>query len=598
VAYSEDDQLTVGGVANTSVATAQSISPSVPIFGTLGGGEVHYFKFNANAGQLVTFMSYASRLDMNGWDTSLRMRLLGPDGTTELARSGAISPDAPGIDTGLGVSIPATGVYYLACDQDQKGFASGKFGVLLYSPTLPLGAALQTEAEPQGKVGGNDTAATAEALLPGFMYGHYDNPSTNVSASDYYKISVTAAARLHLEIIAARLGAANGGELWDAALSLQDSAGNVLWSSDNTYFLDPSIDYIVTTPGTYYVRVTRSEYATNTASSPYFLYYSPSAYTPVAAAAGTTAATAPVVAYGSDISGSFAAAGSQYFSFSGTAGDVVRLVVQDKSQLQGATTVIDSGATSNTVTPAGPSTGAIASPGSIAVATTQIGVVAAPVLAPSGPVAVKGTGLDAVLLSSDGVSQLALAAANSSATESRVNSRQTILQATGKYYVRVTSGAAGEFGFRVENVTTTSREVEPNDTAATATAIGANGWSSGVISSTTDKDHFRIHGEAGQLVSVSLLAAAGGGMGTALADWGSSLVPVVEVRDAAGNLIATTSADRKGLTNFAESTLHTDTMTETSFRAPTGADYDVTVYDADSQGGAAYFYALHVGKNQ
>jgi hypothetical protein len=618
VAYSEDDQLSVGGVANTSVAAAQAISPNVPVFGQLGAGEVHYFKFTAKAAQAVGVMGYSNRVDVSNWDTSLRIRLLASNGTTEIARSGAVSANANGVDTGVAVLVPTAGTYYLACDQDQRGFASGKFGVLLALPTLPSGL-MQVEAEAAGTVGSNDTAATAETLVAGAMYGHYDNPSTNVSASDYYKISITAPTRVHLEIVASRIGAANGGVLWDPAMTLQSPTGVVLWTSDNTYYLDPAIDYIVTTAGTYYVRVTRSEYATNTGSSPYFLYYAPTPYAPVveAAAASTTAATAPVISYNTDVSGSFTAAGTQYFSYTGTAGDIVRLTLQDNSELQSATGKLTATSTTNTVTASGMTTGTIGSPSGSALApstgtvtatpvsgsTTQVGTVTGPVLSqPSQPITdvpVAGVAiLDAGLLGSDAVTALAVASATSTATESKLNTKQTILQATGKYYVKVTGSAAGKFGFRLDLVTNSSREIEPNDTAATATAIGANGWSSGVIATSADKDHFKIHGELNQLVTVSVLAAAGGGIGTALSDWGSALVPVITIRDGSGNIVASTSADRKGLTNFAESTLHTDSTTETSFRAPAGADYDVTVSDADAQGGAGYFYALHVVKNQ
>ena len=41
-------------------------------------------------------------------------------------------------------------------------------------------------------------------------------------------------------------------------------------------------------------------------------------------------------------------------------------------------------------------------------------------------------------------------------------------------------------------------------------------------------------------------------------------------------------------------------MLETSFRAPAAGDYDVVVADsaANAQGGAGFFYALQVWKNQ
>src|SRR5206468_5740441 len=108
--------------SNISPSSAANISPNVPIFGTLGAAEVHYFKFNGKAGQLFGVEAFANRLDQANWDTSMRIRLIAPDGTTELVRSGGISADANAFDTGTGMSLPATGTYYIACDQDQSGF--------------------------------------------------------------------------------------------------------------------------------------------------------------------------------------------------------------------------------------------------------------------------------------------------------------------------------------------------------------------------------------------------------------------------------------------------------------------------------------------
>jgi hypothetical protein len=592
VAYSEDDAKT-----NTSPASAQAISPNVPIFGTLGAGEVHYFKFVANASQLAAVLSYANRLDQANWDTGLRTRILAPDGVTELARGGSISPNAPSIDSAVGTVLPATGTYYLAVDQDQNGLSSGKFGVLLAIPSASSNITLQVEAEPAGTTGKNDTAATAQALSSGVLAGHYDSGTGGVATSDYYKVTAAANTRVHLELISARAGQA-----WDGTLTLSDAAGNVLSNSDNAFFLDPAIDYVVTTAGTYYVRVGSAAYAGNSSAGSYFLYYAPSAYTAAAkaAAASNTVTTATPFAYNQDITGTFTAAGTQYFSFPGTAGDVVRLSVLDKSQLQSATLLVNPATTSNTVDAWGNTTGTIGSPGS-----PNGYLVAAPVLVPPGssaapaaPTAAAVGTLDAFLLSTDGATRLAQGIASNTATEIKLNTRQTILQLTGKHYIKVTSSAAGKFGLRLDNVASTAREVEPNNTAATGTAIGTSGWSSGVISSSTDQDHFKIPAQAGQLMSVSLLAAAGSGQGTSYGDLGSALVPVVEIRDPAGNLVSSVSADRKGQTNFAETAMHPEAMVEASFRAGAAGTYDVTVSDADSQGGAAYFYALHVWANQ
>ena len=108
-----------------------------------------------------------------------------------------------------------------------------------------------------------------------------------------------------------------------------------------------------------------------------------------------------------------------------------------------------------------------------------------------------------------------------------------------------------------------------------------------------------MHAEAGELVTVSLLAAPGLGTGTALSDWGSALMPKLEVHDPSGALLSLTAADRKGSFNFAESAQVAQApMIETAFRAPAAGAYDVVVSDSDGQGGPTYFYALRVWGNR
>ena len=432
VAYSENEPNapttstgTPATSSNISPSSAATISPNVPIFGTLGAAEVHYFKFAGKAGQLFGVEGFANRLDQANWDTSLRIRLLASDGTTELARSGGAGGDSNAFDMALGISLPTTGTYYLACDQDQSGFASGKFAILSTFYTLPSGAVFQTELEGVGVTGKNDTIATAEAMVPGIMYGHYDNATGNVTSPDFYKISVTAAARVQLELFSSRLGAFSGSKIWDGALQLQDSAGNILARSDNAAFLDPRIDYTVTTVGTYYVKVTRADYSTNTANSTYALQYGATAFTATAqaAAASTTAATAPAIVYGTNYTGSFTAAGTQYFAFTGTKGDVVRLVLNDKSSLQSVTLAANPAAATTTVTASGLTSGLLASPGTAApvvpagTAAVIPVAVASPVLVIPAPssAAVASSGVDATLVASDGVTAVPLAVASATA---------------------------------------------------------------------------------------------------------------------------------------------------------------------------------------
>jgi Bacterial pre-peptidase C-terminal domain len=557
------------GVPGTTTSTAAVISPKVPLFASMAPGDVHYYKFSATAGQHLTVSSYANRLDNPNWDTSLRVRLLAPDGTTEIARAAGINGDGPGVDNGLLlVRLPQDGDYYLVCDADNSGFQAGTYA-LLTTLVVDPGISLQKETEAWGATGVNDTIATAQKLSAGTMYGHYDSTATGGATSDFYAITIVNPVRVRVDLNAARSGAPYGDRPWVGRLELQDSTGAVLWGNDRSYGLDPAIDYVITKAGTYYVRVTTSNVQPNAYSSPYFLNYASTPYTAVAeTATNTTTAGATTVAYNSDVTGTFAGPGTHWFAFGGTAGDVVRLIVQDRTVLQGATLGLPP-----------------------------------PAQAPA-PVAPTS---DMSFVQADGVTVLPAATSPMDATKSLLNYRQTILPSTATYFVRVQSNTAGKFGLRLEKVTATGREVEPNDTAATATVMPASNWVSGTIGTTGEQDHFRVHADAaGQLVTVSVLAANGAGLGSFLSDWGSSLIPSIEIRDAAGNLLSATSADRKGATNFAETLQHplvaqisnVPPTVQTSFRAPAAADFDVMVTDADGQGGANYFYALQVGKNQ
>jgi hypothetical protein len=394
---------------------------------------------------------------------------------------------------------------------------------------------------------------TAQPLQPGLLYGHFDPPTAAGSAFDFYKIQVASAMRIRIDLAAARNGAAYGDALWDASLDLLDPSGAVLWSNDDTYSKDPLIDYVVTKAGTYFVRVGRSAKPGNTARSPYMLTFVQLPYLPAAESAKNTARSAAMpIQYGAEVAGNFATAGDHFFSFAGAAGDVVRLVAEGKDQLQSATLSLT------------PNAG----------------------------------GADAVLLGTDGVTQLAVGVTVGSSSESKLNLRQTILQTSGTYYVRVRSNAAGRFGLRLDRIAATVREREPNDTAALATLADPSGWMSGVIASAGDVDHFRIHAIAGQLVTVAAFAAPGGGSGTSLADFGSALMPTLQIRDALGNVLSTSSADRQGSVNFAETDQRPEEMVEAAFRAPATADYDVAISDADGQGGPTSFYALQVRVNQ
>src|SRR3954447_14470446 len=399
VAYSQDV-----GAAGSTPATAPVISPKVPLFSSIAPGDVQYYKFFATLGQQLSVSTYANRIDNSNYDTSMRVRLVAPDGSTELVRAAATTPDSPGVDNGISLmSIPKDGDYYLACDVDQGGYLSGTYAMLMTLAVNP-GISLQTEAEAPGATGKNDTIATAQKLSAGTLYGHYDTTATGAATSDFYAITVVNPVRVRLDLNAARSGAAVGDRTWIGHLELQDSTGAVLSANEKSYGLDPAVDYVITKAGTYYVRVTGSADPASGFNSPYFLNYQATPYAPATeSTTNTTSAGAMTLAYNSDVSGSFSAAATHWFAFGGTAGDVVRLVVQDRNVLQGATL----GTTSTAPVPG-------------AQAAVSVGI-----------------------LQADGVTELPTGYSFTDPTQTGLVYRQTILQTTATYFIRVQSNAAG-----------------------------------------------------------------------------------------------------------------------------------------------------------
>src|SRR3954447_8958355 len=544
LAYSVDENETVVG-SNDSAQKAVAITPGIPLFGNLSSGDdVDYYKFTAQAGQILTVASYATRLDLANWDTALHLTLFAAD-QSELAAIGAneIGLEFQTVDYGFtAVQISQTGTYYLRCEVDgaDPSARTGQYALVVKLAAPPSG--LQIEAEPATAVGQNDTKATAQPLSPGVVFGHYQTPgATSTSDSDFYKLTIAGKTRVHLDLTASRNGA-SGAAAWDPIMELQDSQGTTLWRNDDMVFHDPAIDYVITEPGDYYVRVTRFN-ANDDGSAPYFLSYDATPYAPVSpAGANTTAQSAMPIAYGQAVQGG-ANATDQYFAFSGEAGDLVRLWFDDATHLQGSALNASNGA----------------------------------VTAQAVFVAADGTSV----LRSSLPSQL-----NAPPANSLYNVLQTILPATGTYFVVVSSNGAGAFGLRLDRV---------------AAAGSGPGWFAGTIANAGDKNTHVVHAEEGQLVTVSLYAGPGASGNDAgpFGNWGSELLPTIAVVDPQGKAVSTISTEAIR-TNFAESVLRPEAMVESSFRAAAAGDYSVVVSDAGALSGPTptLFYALQVWRNQ
>ncbi|MFL5455145.1 MAG: pre-peptidase C-terminal domain-containing protein, partial [Myxococcales bacterium] len=148
LAYSVDENEIVVG-SNDSAQKAVAITPGIPLFGNLSSGDdVDYYKFTAQAGQILTVASYATRLDLANWDTALHLTLYAAD-QSELTAIGAneMGLDFQTVDYGFtAVQIPQTGTYYLRCEVDgaDPSARTGKYALVVKLAASASG--LQIEA--------------------------------------------------------------------------------------------------------------------------------------------------------------------------------------------------------------------------------------------------------------------------------------------------------------------------------------------------------------------------------------------------------------------------------------------------------------------
>lgn len=116
-------------------------------------------------------------------------------------------------------------------------------------------------------------------------------------------------------------------------------------------------------------------------------------------------------------------------------------------------------------------------------------------------------------------------------------------------------------------------EMEPNDTFATAPVVTLPATLRGTIISRGDADEWKLEAKQGEEVSLQLLGPS----------LGSSLSPVLSVRDSEGKTLLTTRRQIDG-------------EIITGFRLPADGSYSIRIEDRSFTGGGNHFYALHVGK--
>ena len=531
-------------VANDTPATANTLPVGTPIRGDLSvAGDVDCFAVQLAAGHYLKIELLGTRNDQAGWDGNTNVPRLTLLDTTANANAKLREQDFSGnFSDGWGwgfhdldmpiVKVPASGTYFIAVTQDNQLVGGGTY-ILRASYVSPTG--VQEESEVAGLIGGgpgfvgtNDTFATAEPIHTGTIHGFHV-----AGELDYYSFTISSPTVVRFELNSYRNGVHDGTAFYyDPEINLFGTDGTTLLTgNDDTYFYDPAIQYEIDTAGTYFVNV--DEFATG--SGEYFLSFT------TAAAAGSMetepndlSTTANTISYGSRRRGTVTTGETDFFKFSGTAGDMVRLQYFDNGNAQAATSSI---------------------------------VVS--------------------LVGTDGLTALGTGG------DAQFQTLTTILQATGVYYVKVVGGVATTpYALELSRFHSSVYETEPNDTALAAGTLAEH--VSGVITPGGDVDMYKVSLSKDQLVRFVCFASSSFTDSNGVEDYsghGSSLAPLIELVDSEDVVVASsTSVPTNGV--FTESVTDALPTAGLAVAVATAGTYYVRISAADATSGVTHYYVL------
>lgn len=530
---------------NDASMNALALGNNVPGRGDVAlAGDVDFWSADLQAGWVIQVELFATRSDQAGWDGNAnipRLTLYDTDGTTRL-----LEHDYGGNTTTTGswdwgehdldfpmYRVPATGTYYLAVTQDDTTVDGGEY-VVRWS-RLNVGP-IQFEAEPRMMTGMNDDFMTAQAISPGTVCGYHVDDE-----DDYYSFTVGAnGAIVEFEIYTYRNGVYDGDDdSTDSYLYLYDTDGvTELFSDDDSWFYDSAIQYAIVNPGTYYLNVTE---CCGQGDSGYLLTFNSIGLGGVAdeTEPNDTTMTANAGAYGLTAVGYIDAADTDFYRFSGTAGDMVRLQAFDVDNAQDVTEDID---------------------------------------------------FD--LFAPDGVTQL------STGGDDDLQTKTTILQETGTFYVRVTSPFAvgiSPYGVRLWRYQAARYETEPNDDVMTANALDSGRRGAGVIDMAADVDVFSFSASMDRLYVLRVYASSSPTSSDGAFEYsghGSDLDPLLTIRDAMGVALATSTSDPTSV--YSEDVTVPLPTAQVAFIAPSSGTFYVEVADAFGGFGASSYYVVEL----
>jgi len=525
---------------NETPATSNSLRLGTPLRGDLTtAGDVDCFALQLSAGAVVQFELFGTRTDQAAWGATTNVpRLTILDRTANL-NAKLLEQDYSGrfsVGWGWGTHdldipmflVPAAGTYFVAVTQDDQTASGGEY--ILRASAVPI-SVTQHELEAPGVSLLNDTFGSAEEITPGVLYGFHVTGEL-----DYYKFTLASPAVVRFEVSAYRNGVPDDtGFYFDTYVRLYGANGTtLLTANDDAWFYDSAIQYEFTTPGTYYFALGEFD----PADSPYFLSFATSsAAATVESEPNDAAATANAIVYGERGSGSIALGETDFFSFAGTAGDMLRLQAFDNRNSQAGTAQVD-----------------------------------------------------CTLVGTDGTTAL-VTGGNLS-----LRTRTTILQETGTFYVKVEGlGASTPYAIGLTRFASSAYETEPNDTPATANALTQR--VSGVIDALApaqDVDLYQVSLTKDQLARFVCYASSSPTSSDGLGDYsghGSNLAPLLELLDDQGLVVgSSTSVPAHG--TFTESV--TQPLPTCALVTAVGASgtYFVRISDANAASGASYTYVL------
>ena len=480
--------------------------------------------------EIVSIEVFANRLDQAAWEAgtnAAQVSILDTDGTTVLLEQSAIALDwNTNQDTDvLAFRAPAAGVYFLQVDVDDTLNAGGDY--LLSVQTNDLPTPLQFEAELEGAIGGNDTDATAESITAGTLAGFHVDDEV-----DWYTFDITVPTLVTFTMNTHRNGIWKGDdEIFDPELTLLDGTLASLRNNDDTFYLDSSIEYALTTAGTYYVKV---EECCGLGDSGYLLEFQTATLASLGEVAevepNDASGTAQAVLFGDYIEGDITAVDDDFYSVSCNAGDRILVQVFDLNHNQAAA-------------------------GSVSV-----------------------------------VIEDSLAATLPDDNSSGLNIHRTLLTATGTFFVHVTSSGTTDYALQITQATD-GFESEPNDLVVDAGTFDANGHAAGLMDAAADGDLFVFTATAGVPVVFSCLADASNSPDgyDQLNGFGSDLDPILSVENALGTVLASGSCINANALAMLDGVATMSLV----FLPPTTGTFYVRVGDYNDAFGAAFTYALH-----